>query len=334
MVPVIPTPGNHEYYTLQGAAPNVRVWDILGRSNLVVTLHHTPMTNTVGVTNGFHLAVTAADGRTASAQLDADHRLVAVDAGFDALTGYAPADLLGRPLAAFPLHDRPAVPPRRVLAPHWRPQFTLPRNGPAGLEETVYYLDYQGTRIVSLNSNELQESQVGWLREILARNPNRWTLLTFHHPVFSPARNRDNPRLRALWKPVFDEFRVDLVLTGHDHTYARTGDVAGRAVVGTENVPEGYRQAWDPEIGTVYVVSVSGPKMYAQEHTDWAVRRAEDTQLFQVITVDGDELRYQARTATGRLYDAFTLRKRPGRPNALLESLPPEHRRPPATPAE
>lgn len=334
MVPVIPTPGNHEYYTLQGAAPNVRIWDIRGRSNLVVTLHHTPLTNAAGVTNGFHLTVTAADGRNASAQLDAENRLVAVDAGFDALTGYAPADLLGRTLAAFPLHDRPAVPPRRVLAPHWRPQFTLPRNGPAGLEETVYYLDYQGARIVSLNSNELQESQVGWLREVLARNPHRWTILTFHHPVFSPARNRDNPRLRTLWKPVFDEFRVDLVLTGHDHTYARTGDVAGRAVVGTENVPEGYRQAWDPEIGTVYVVSVSGPKMYAQEHTDWAVRRAEDTQLFQVITVDGDELRYQARTATGRLYDAFTLRKQPGRPNALLEALPPENRRPPAAPAE
>lgn len=115
---------------------------------------------------------------------------------------------------------------------------------------------------------------------------------------------------------------MDLVLNGHDHTYARTGDLAGRAMVGTENVPEGYRQAWDPNIGTVYVVSVSGPKMYAQEHTDWAVRRAEDTQLFQVITVDGDELRYQARTATGRLYDAFTLRKRAGLPNALLEVLP------------
>ena len=29
-----------------------------------------------------------------------------------------------------------------------------------------------------------------------------------------------------------------------------------------ENVPTGYQQAYDPEIGTVHVVSVSGPKLY------------------------------------------------------------------------
>ena len=32
---------------------------------------------------------------------------------------------------------------------------------------------------------------------------------------------------------------------------------------------------------------------------------AEDTQLFQVVRIDGTRLRYEARTATGRLYDAF-----------------------------
>ena len=57
------------------------------------------------------------------------------------------------------------------------------------------------------------------------------------------------------------------------------------------------------------------------------VRTAEDTQLFQIITIDGDELRYETRTAVNRLYDAFTLKKRPGQPNQLIESLPPEVRR-------
>jgi glyceraldehyde-3-phosphate dehydrogenase/erythrose-4-phosphate dehydrogenase len=46
------------------------------------------------------------------------------------------------------------------------------------------------------------------------------------------------------------------------------------------------------------------------------------------ITVDGDELRYTARTATNRLYDAFTLEKRTGQPNRLREQLPAEQRRP------
>jgi 3',5'-cyclic AMP phosphodiesterase CpdA len=226
----------------------------------------------------------------------------------------------------------------RVLSLNWRPQFALPENGPAGLPdlaETSYFFDYQGARIISLDSNARQEEQVPWLRETLRGNPHRWSILTFHHPIFSPARNRDNTKLRELWKPVFDEFKVDLVLTGHDHTYARSGNMAGRTPVGDTNLPKGYNQAYDPAIGTVYVVSVSGPKMYELSPTDrWAVRFAEDTQLFQIITIDGDELRFEARTAVNRLYDAFTLRKRAGRPNELLEALPPEHRRPPGAQAK
>jgi hypothetical protein len=68
--------------------------------------------------------------------------------------------------------------------------------------------------------------------------------------------------------------------------------------------------------------------MYDTSGSSWAVRTAEDTQLFQVITVDGDALRYVARTATSRLYDQFTLTKQgPGKPNRLTEALPPERRR-------
>jgi len=57
---------------------------------------------------------------------------------------------------------------------------------------------------------------------------------------------------------------------------------------------------------------------------------AEDTQLYQVITIDGDTLRYEARTAVGVRYDAFELRKRSGQPNQLVEfpDKAPERRRP------
>ncbi|MBL9187724.1 MAG: metallophosphoesterase family protein [Opitutaceae bacterium] len=226
------------------------------------------------------------------------------------------------------LDEKDAAAPR-ALSVQWRPQFALPENGPAELAETCYWFDYQGTRIVSLDSNRLHEEQVPWLRAVLEKNPQRWTILTFHHPIFSPANDRDNPKLRALWKPLIDEFKVDLVLTGHDHTYARSGDMAGRARVGSVNAAKGYNQVYDPAIGTVYVVSVGGPKMYDLMSDAWAVRTAEDTQLFQIITIDGGELRYEARTAINRLYDAFTLRKREGRANELVETLPLETRRAP-----
>ena len=223
------------------------------------------------------------------------------------------------------------------LTQHWRPQFALPEHGPPGLEETTYFLDYQGVRIVSLNSNEKHAEQAAWLDKVLASNPGRWSILTFHHPIYSSARSRDNVKLREAWQPVIDRHRVDLVLQGHDHTYARSGLATAATVNVVKNEPTGVtgRNA----AGTVYVVSISGPKMYdlgTPLRTEFR-RVAEDTQLFQIISIEDDELHYVARTATGQPYDGFTLRKRNGQPNELIEQVPntPQRIRPvkPATAA-
>ncbi|MGD9645193.1 MAG: fibronectin type III domain-containing protein [Pirellulales bacterium] len=220
--------------------------------------------------------------------------------------------------------DRGKLLSRSQLSHHWRPQYTLPENGPKGLEETVYWLDYQGARIISLNSNEQLKQQVEWLDRVLSDNLNTWTVVTFHHPVFSTARGRDNPEIRSLWKPVMDKYRVDLVLQGHDHTYARF------APDHVENVSSGANVR-SAEGGTVYVVSVSGPKMYNLERKPEMRRAAEDTQLYQIVSIDGDSLRYEARTATGELYDAFRLKKQPGQLNELVDEIPetPERRHAP-----
>ena len=196
------------------------------------------------------------------------------------------------------------------LSRNWRPSFALPKNGPDGLEETTYFIDYQGVRFVGLNSNEQQEAQAEWLDRILADNPNTWTVATFHHPIFSAARGRDNQQLRNLWMPILDKYRVDLVLQGHDHTYGRTG-----------NVREGVNVRND-QSGTVYVVSVSGPKMYSSAEHPLMVRVGEDLQLYQVITIDANKLSYESRTATGDLYDAFELHKQESGSNKLVPTLP------------
>jgi hypothetical protein len=199
---------------------------------------------------------------------------------------------------------------KRHLSYLWRPHFTLPAVDLDGLEETVYHIDYQGVRIISLNTNEDLVPQVHWLAKTLKSNPNRWTVVTFHHPVFSTKSGRDNKLLRDRLKPVFDRHGVDLVLTGHDHTYGR-----GR------NLPVGVTEV-DAGTGTVYVVSVSGPKMYVLDDDPWWDRAAENTQLYQIISIDSDTLRYEARTAIGDLYDAFDLVKRDGKPNRMVDRTP------------
>lgn len=187
-----------------------------------------------------------------------------------------------------------------ALSLFWRPQFALPENGPAALVETVYSLDYQGLRLIVLNSNERTRlaEQASFLEARLRDNPNRWTVVTFHHPVHSLASDRDNPDIRAAFQPLFDRYGVDVVLQGHDHTYGR----------GT-SLPTGSPRRRDPG-GTIYVVSVSGPKMYQiGPGRDWAVRTGTHTQLYQVIRVEEQRLRFEARKVTGDLFDAFDLLK-------------------------
>ena len=56
---------------------------------------------------------------------------------------------------------------------------------------------------------------------------------------------------------------------------------------------------------------MTGPKQYrlSDEARRTMAPVAEDTQLFQVLDIDPRRLRYEARTVTGRLYDAFELRR-------------------------
>jgi hypothetical protein len=206
---------------------------------------------------------------------------------------------------------------KRVMSVFWRPQFTLPENGPEGLEETCYYSDIQGVRFISLNSDQAEESdeylekQRVWMEKILADNPNKWTCVTFHHPIFSPKSTRDNKRMRDTFKPMFDKYKVDLVLQGHDHTYAR----------GMANIPMDKK---GQSSGTMYVVSVSGPKMTDSnsEKKPWMDRTALYTQLYHVVSIDKDVLDFKSYTATGELYDAFDLVKQKGKINKLIDKTP------------
>ena len=205
-----------------------------------------------------------------------------------------------------------------VLSPQWRRQFNLPENGPRGLEETCYAINYPNLKVISLDAEQIDESayflekQAAWLDSVLTNDPKKWTAITFHYPVFSTKPNRDNEKLRSRFKPIFDKHKVDIVLQGHDHAY-------GRGMV--NNVPTGY-SVNDKTSGTMYVVSVSGPKMYDISDDPWMDRKARNTQLFQIITIDDDVLSFQSFTAHGELYDAFDLEKRKDKPNKLVNRIP------------
>src|SRR5690606_20963027 len=156
-----------------------------------------------------------------------------------------------------------------------------------------------------------------WVEDVLKNNPQKWTIITYHHPLSSASEGRDNPQLRELWKPVFDKYKVDLALQGHDHSYVR-GMVSRE-----ENVMDGMNTK--DKTGTVEVVSVSGGKMYVLKKDGWDSyeaerdRAAENTQLFQVISIENNKLSFESYTAIGELYDAFDLLKQADGSNDFIE---------------
>jgi hypothetical protein len=210
----------------------------------------------------------------------------------------------------------------------WNAHFALPANGPADLPEMAgqsYYIDYQGVRIVALDVNafaneefresqrsRVQAAQLTWLREILGANPQRWTVVVQHYPVYSVAKHRDFGRMRAALGALYDEFRVDLVLQGHDHAYGRTHKVYDDRVAGS-GAP-----------GTVYAVSVSGTKMYPlnSRWTSLMARVHEGAQLYQLVSVAGDRLVFESRETDGTEVDAFWLIKSAGAASRYINRAP------------
>ena len=187
---------------------------------------------------------------------------------------------------------------RRVLGRHWPVTFALPRNGAPGVADTTYWFDVQDVRIAVLDGTSAldlgtAQAQAKWLDRVLADNPHPWSIVLLHQPFYSPRAGRQNVALQQVLLPVVRRHNVDLVLQGHDHTYGRRGE----------------GQAPTPQ----YVVTVAGPKQYrlSDEARATMAPVGEDTQLFQVLTIDPSHLRYEARTVTGRRYDAFELTRSP-----------------------
>jgi hypothetical protein len=94
----------------------------------------------------------------------------------------------------------------------------------AGANRTGYYSYNLGAwHIISLNSEISQSAgsaQEQWLRADLAANPKVCTLAYWHKPRFSSGQHGNNSGSAALWQALY-EFKADVIVNGHDHTYER-----------------------------------------------------------------------------------------------------------------
>ena len=203
-----------------------------------------------------------------------------------------------------------------TLDPHWNAQFTQEHNGPKGLEGTCFFVDYKNLKIISFDSaaeGELEDengyallTQKVWLDSVLSANTREWVIVTSHLPFYSPKESRDNKHIRKHFQPILEKHGVDMVLSGHDHSYGR-----GMASDNTEVKPS-----------VVYVVSVSGPKLYEAGNKEWMQQKGSHMQFFQNISINDNQLKYQAYTASGELFDSFLLKKQKNGKNKMIDQKP------------
>jgi hypothetical protein len=128
-----------------------------------------------------------------------------------------------------------------------------------------------------LDSNDVDDAQTAWLRRTLARSRARWKVAAFHHPAYTCGNYDSHGPVLDRWVPLFERYRVRLVLSGHDHNYQRFAvrrgvryivhGGGGRGLYELRSCPSSYprRMAAREEHGFLYLV-VRGNRL-----TGWAV---------------------------------------------------------------
>lgn len=151
-----------------------------------------------------------------------------------------------------------------------------------------YYFTYGDVLYIILNSNNRNAAEHSKLMEkAVASAPKaKWKVVAFHHDIYGsgqPHSDTDGANLRTIFAPLMDKYDIDICLTGHDHSYARTYQI----IDGTA-IEYGENEAVDPE-GTLYVAagSASGSKFYNLATTkQYYIAERSNTQLPTYSTID------------------------------------------------
>jgi len=159
--------------------------------------------------------------------------------------------------------------------------FSLPNN------ECWYSFDNGPVHLVGLDSNSPNRyrfRQFLWLVHDLRTHHQPFTIVYFHHPVYSSSEHGNTTLLQKIWAPVFERCHVDIVFNGHDHNYEHSR-----------------------VNGVVYIVTGGGGSpLYDNGQSPWTVY-SEKTYHYCLLTVNSSTLLFEAKKPDGLVFDSFIL---------------------------
>ena len=141
--------------------------------------------------------------------------------------------------------------------------FYLPENNMEGTER-YYSFDYGHAHFVALDTNQSSgpgSAQRTWLEQDLATSTKPWKFVFFHHPPYSAGISiegdqrlvLENSRIRRDFVPLFEAFGVNIVFSGHSHSYERTFPILQNQAFDQEQEPDYVNPS-----GPVYIVTGGG----------------------------------------------------------------------------
>ena len=152
-----------------------------------------------------------------------------------------------------------------------------------GMPKRNYVYREGGVRFVMVDSNVLDRE---WLSSALRpRATDRWTVVAFHHPVYSIGPHGSTPGYRPSLPRLFEQRGVDLVLNGHDHLYMATKRL--RRIV--------------------YVVTGGGgASLYGCGTSRWFVETCVARNHFLYVVAEADRIRVRAVPSSGEPFHRFS----------------------------
>ena len=105
----------------------------------------------------------------------------------------------------------------------------LGSNGKVGGD---YWFKHDNALFIMLNTQDTNvEEHKQFIEQTVAANKDcKWRIVTLHQDIYGSAEHSNEPEitnLRYQLAPIFENSKVDVVLTGHDHAYSRTQILKG-----------------------------------------------------------------------------------------------------------
>lgn len=178
--------------------------------------------------------------------------------------------------------------------------FNNPSNGPIATKNSTYSYDYGNSHFIVLNTEMNIDEQILWLKDDLSKKAKDFTIVTMHRGPYGSIY--DEQVIRDKFTPVFDEYKVDLVLSGHDHVYARSYSMKDGNIMNAGD-------------GTLYLLGgTSGPKTYAAIDRPWLSYSYDcnitKEKIYSIITINKDIINIEAKNSKNEIIDTIQINKK------------------------